>query len=281
MRLNNVKKTSLMAIMLAAVISLSGVVMPMKVAAEEKIIEVAVVGDSISEFNGDSCGVPMAIHNGTLWMGTSNYNSTNSTKTGVKNNGQMWYSQMQNALNESGKKFRISRVDAIGGSMVYDTGDTIGTWKSYAEHKGGAYCIGSDKPFSTYTGFDGNYGTKSRLESLGNPNIIVIEAGTNDVLNNVDQSSFTTAYANMIGRYHSMYPNAKIYVVLPSTNLGGISGNGIMYRGVINWLYQNGWPISGVIDPAVIEQYRYDGIHYTEIGQFYLGYLAADKILEK
>ena len=80
---------------------------------------------------------------------------------------------MQNRLNVDGN-YVVTCVDAIGGSMVYDTQDVQGTVQSYYEHKGGAYCIGSDKPFLAYTGFDGNYGMVSRLRSLGNPDIIVI-----------------------------------------------------------------------------------------------------------
>ena len=65
---------------------------PVKLNAANEPIKVAIVGNSMSEFFGDDCGVPMAIHKATLWEGLVNYSEENSYITDVVNNGQMWYS---------------------------------------------------------------------------------------------------------------------------------------------------------------------------------------------
>lgn len=253
---------------------------------KEKIsyCNVAIVGDSISEFNGDT------FHSN----GVANYGIDG--RGDITSNTQMWYSVMSSYTNIGGQyynnhDYKITCIDALGGSMVYDTGATGEAHSIY--HGGGSACMASNIAIKSGE-LNVDYYGHSRLDSLGvktggndSLDLIIIEAGTNDAINQVSLENMSKAYHDMLVRIHDKYTKALIVSILPSDSLIQISGeNNVnnVKQGIKNAINNFNKEIGKnivvlTIDPSACFSESYDGgIHLNNVGQFYLGELVAREL---
>jgi lysophospholipase L1-like esterase len=75
---------------------------------------------------------------------------------------------------------------------------------SPTQYSGG---VGGATTLSLWTNHASLFGTSVRL-----PDVIVVIAGTNDAAGNIDATSFSARYQNLITAYHNDVPSAKIVV---------------------------------------------------------------------
>ena len=253
---------------------------------KEKIsyCNVAIVGDSISEFNGDTFHSKDVANYGIDGRGD------------ITSNTQMWYSIMSSYTNIGGQHYnnhdyKIACIDALGGSMVYDTGATGEAHSIY--HGGGSACMASNIAIKSGE-LNVDYYGHSRLDSLGvktggddSLDLIIIEAGTNDAINQVSLENMSKAYHDMLVRIHDKYTKALIVSILPSDSLIQISGeNNVnnVKQGIKNAINNFNKEIGKnivvlTIDPSACFSESYDGgIHLNNAGQFYLGELVAREL---
>lgn len=105
-----------------------------------------------------------------------------------------------------------------GYANFYPSGDITSIdhqwWKIYIDSIGAELGVNGSWSGSSVSGGDDSAGqSDNRVNALGNkgdPSIIIIYLGTNDLWNGVSQSEFGSAYETMLSKIKNKYPAAKV-----------------------------------------------------------------------
>lgn len=180
---------------------------------------------------------------------------------------RMYWKQVANCLDLS-----IENINAYSSSTVFGTNPT----------------------YTSFTDSD-------RLNGLGNPDIIIVEGGTNDIysgknssdvnsanINDYDISKFSEAYSYVIRNLQTIYPNAKIICLTPTFINNNVSGRVNCTFSRINEICDNIIKLAdyfGVecidvrklgINYSNFDKMTIDGIHYG----VYIHSMIAEKIID-
>ena len=120
-----------------------------------------------------------------------------------------YYPKSETMMNNVNRMYWKKVIDELG--MILDTDN--------------AYSSSTVVSNTTYTSLSDD----NRLSALGNPDVIIVEGGTNDIysgknssninsyeLNTYDKTKFSEAYVYILNKLTELYPNAKIICLTPA-----------------------------------------------------------------
>ena len=120
-----------------------------------------------------------------------------------------YYPKSKTKMNNVNRMYWKKVIDELG--MILDTDN--------------AYSLSTVVSNTTYTSLSDD----NRLSALGNPDVIIVEGGTNDIysgknssninsyeLNTYDKTKFSEAYVYILNKLTELYPNAKIICLTPA-----------------------------------------------------------------